>query len=230
MPQSNGSRHLIANMEKGIMACYFFGELVVTNGSVADPVQCQVLRQQDTPDVFFLEQLEAKCVVIVFRDILYLNQSKCLCTIHHGQLPDVIIAVDHGPCHHSRAGDQAIHRRIAIVEFGVFMVREYMVSPMHEVQLPVQLLRDPQIIGIKEGNPFSPGFPEGPVPGHSRSDITRVFEIADARVIEGRNDTVSMVRRPVVHDNQLPVGISLGQDRSNGFGDESAGIPRWHDD
>ena len=51
--------------------------------------------------MFFIE-LKSYGIVIIFLDVLNLYQAKVLCTVHHGKLTDVIVAIHLPPINYVR--------------------------------------------------------------------------------------------------------------------------------
>lgn len=75
------------------MATEFLAQFVVTDAFLADSVLGQVFPEQMRFCPRFLVQLQANGVVVVFLDVLNLDQAKVFGAVHHGQLANVVVVV-----------------------------------------------------------------------------------------------------------------------------------------
>ena len=77
-----------------------------------------------------------------------------------------------------------------------------------------ELLGQPAVVGVEEGDKFAARFGEAAVPRGGREAGVRGGDRTHARVAEAGGDLARGVGRAVVDDQPLPVAKGLGQDRA----------------
>ena len=82
--------------------------------------------------------------------------------------------------------------------------------PGKEKNLSFQFLRQPEVIGIEEGDPFSLGYLKPPVAG--RADPSIVLETINHPVLIGAKGLSRSVTGPVIDHNQLKINEGLFKD------------------
>jgi len=84
--------------------------------------------------------------------------------------------------------------------------------------VPLQLLGEPQVVVVDEGDEVAPGARDPEVPGPARPAV-RPTEDLDARIADPLAERGAAVRAPVVDDEELEPGVRLRQDRVDGLDD-----------
>ena len=106
------------------------------------------------------------------------------------------------------------------VDLGVFL---------EEGQLALQLVRLPLVVGVQErdevaGGELHPGVPRG------RHAGVRAYDVLQARILDGLQTIRRIVGRPIVHHEDVEIGVGLSERARDRAHDDVSAVVRGDDD
>lgn len=150
---------------------------VTANGAAALAVAGQRFGEQEA--VRFAARLEPDGVIVVLADVGYLDIAHDFAVVHHGKATRPAVIEHPRLCDTLGAAHERPCRLAVLAHFSVAGVAERVAVLGHERQLFFQLVGRPEIVAVKEGDPFAAGFAQGTVTAGRRAAVMRVFKVMD---------------------------------------------------
>ena len=94
-------------------------------------------------------------------------------------------------------------------------------KPLQGLELPLEFVLFPKIIGIQKSDPLPPRFGDPPVPCHTGA-LIRLGVVTDSITKGLSKDFARVIRRSVIDHNDFEIGDGLGQDTFDAFADLAA--------
>lgn len=162
------------------MCPYTFPQWFWGDAHLTTAVSCQVFLEQMTWGL--THHFQPQSCIVIFAHIFYLYKAYLLSVIHYRQTPWPA-AHKHGKLSNFLYTRNVNAQVFAIfAHFSILVVRKRVSVLRHEVQLVLELLRQPEVVGVEKGYPPALGSAQGIVAGDGSPTVLRVARILYARV------------------------------------------------